>query len=375
MRANLKRWWPAFKGLLAVAILYLIGRRFALDLSDLKKDPELWKLSLRPGWMALSGALYVLGLGFCCWYWVRLLHVLGQRPRIASAIRSYYLGLMGKYLPGKAWALVLRAGVAAGPGVHGGIAAMTSFYEVLTTMTVGAMWAAILFALLAPATSPNLDWQALHDVIRLKVPENTVLDRNTLVVIAALLFAAIGLPIVPAVFNRVVHRISLPFRDADAAALPHIGLKVLASGFLLSSINWLCFGASLWAILHAVLEQPPVWSWEALALHTAYIGLAYVAGFVILIIPSGLGVREFFLMLFLVPEISDLTGLSWADSDKLAFFTVVLLRLVWTVAEVVMVAIVYWLPGQGLSGIRSQASRVRGQESAVEQSATKLQNS
>src|SRR5438105_15470856 len=104
MRAYLRKWWPAFKALLAVAILYLIGRRFALDLTN---NPDLWKLSLHPGWMALSGALYVLGLGFCCCYWLRLLHVLGQDPRIPAAVRSYYIGLMGKYLPGKAWALVL----------------------------------------------------------------------------------------------------------------------------------------------------------------------------------------------------------------------------------------------------------------------------
>jgi len=103
--------------LLAVAILYLIGRRFALDLNDLKKDPDLWRLSFAPGWMALSGALYVLGLGFCCCYWVRLLHVLGQKTAHRSAVRSYYIGLMGKYLHGKAWALVSRAGHGRRPGV------------------------------------------------------------------------------------------------------------------------------------------------------------------------------------------------------------------------------------------------------------------
>jgi len=54
-------------------------------------------------------------------------------------------------------------------------------------------------------------------------------------------------------------------------------------------------------------------------------------------------------MLFLVPEINRLTGLSWGDSDKLAFFTVVLLRLVWTAAELIVVAIVYWLPNQGVN--------------------------
>src|SRR5205085_10303904 len=115
--------------------------------------PDLWKLSLKPGWLMLSGALYIGGLGFSICFWVRLLRQLGQEPRILPAIRAYYVGMMGKYLPGKAWALVFRATFAQGPGVRLGVATMSSFYEVLTTMTSGVLLSALLFALLAPHTA------------------------------------------------------------------------------------------------------------------------------------------------------------------------------------------------------------------------------
>jgi uncharacterized membrane protein YbhN (UPF0104 family) len=340
---RLRKWAPALKGLLALVILGLIGRRFTLDL---KHNPELWQLHLHPGWLAASGALYIFGLGFCNAYWLRLLRDLGQRPRLPAAVRAYYVGLMGKYLPGKAWALILRAGLAAGPGVHGGIAALTSFYEVLTTMAVGAFWAGVLFGLFGPATTSRLDWSAFAELLRLEIPENTSLDRNVLVLLSAALCAVIGFTIVPVVFNRVAHRISLPFRDADAAGLPQIRLRVLLAGFVLTTVNWFCFGLSLWAILHAVMDRPPPLTWENLGLFTAYMGLAYVAGFVIVVVPSGLGIREFFLTLFLVPEISRPLGLPWDDARALAFLAVVLLRLVWTAAEVIVVGVVYWLPGQ-----------------------------
>src|SRR5439155_13018347 len=98
------------------------------------------------------------GLAFSAYFWVRLLRELGQDPRLSVAFRAYYLGMMGKYLPGKAWALVFRATLSQGPGVRVGIATMTSFYEVLTTMTSGVLQAAILFALLAPHTSEYLHW-------------------------------------------------------------------------------------------------------------------------------------------------------------------------------------------------------------------------
>jgi uncharacterized membrane protein YbhN (UPF0104 family) len=107
-------------------------------------------------------------------------------------------------------------------------------------------------------------------------------------------------------------------------------------------------------MLRAVLTQPPEWDLETWGLFTAYMGLAYVAGFVILVVPSGLGVREFFLTLFLVnPQ----EGRSRAS----ILLAVLLLRLVWTAAELVTAGIVYWLPDQR-SEVRSQRSEIRNDE-------------
>src|SRR5262249_47187334 len=108
MRERLRKLWPFVKLLLGLAIVVVIGRRFYLDLRD---HPELLRQPLRPGWLLLSGALYLLGLGFSALCWHRLLRALGQRPSFPSALRAYYIGHMGKYLPGKAWALFLRAGL------------------------------------------------------------------------------------------------------------------------------------------------------------------------------------------------------------------------------------------------------------------------
>ena len=108
MRTRLRKVWPYVKLLLGLAIVVIIGRRFYLDLRD---HPDLWHQSLRPGWLLLSGALYLLGLAFSALCWQRLLLGLGQRVPFLVALRAYYIGHMGKYLPGKAWALFLRAGL------------------------------------------------------------------------------------------------------------------------------------------------------------------------------------------------------------------------------------------------------------------------
>src|SRR5262249_41926235 len=145
MRGRLRQLWPFLKMVLAVVIVAAVGRRFVLDLRD---HPELWRRPSKPGWLLLCGALYLLGLGFSALYWYRLMRSLGQRLSFPTALRAYYIGHMGKYVPGKAWALFLRADLVRGPNVGAGLAGMTAFYEVLATMTSGALLAAVLFGVL-----------------------------------------------------------------------------------------------------------------------------------------------------------------------------------------------------------------------------------
>ena len=80
------------------------------------------------------------------------------------------------------------------------------------------------------------------------------------------------------------------------------------------------------------------------ALFTAFASFSYVAGFLIIFVPSGLGVREYFLTLFLVPEIHILGQMEMGEARGKAVLTVLLLRLVWTAAEVAAVGVLYWLP-------------------------------
>jgi uncharacterized membrane protein YbhN (UPF0104 family) len=99
-------------------------------------------------------------------------------------------------------------------------------------------------------------------------------------------------------------------------------------------------------VLAAELREPPPWDGAVLLRLTAFLALAYVAGFVIVIVPSGLGVREYFLTLFLVPEVTPLVAGDEAEGRALAILAVLVLRLVWTAAELVITGVVYWLPGQ-----------------------------
>src|SRR5262249_44891922 len=124
--------------------------------------------------------------------------------------------------------------------------------------------------------------------------------------------------------------------------LPRFRLATLGQGLLITVPLWFFLGTSLWAMLRAVLDKPSGSTLDGWALDTAFMALAYVAGFIILLVPSGLGGREFFLTLFLVDPTA---GRPRAE----VLLTVLLLRLVWTVADLLMAAAVYWLPAEGKS--------------------------
>jgi uncharacterized membrane protein YbhN (UPF0104 family) len=190
--------------------------------------------------------------------------------------------------------------------VRPGVAVLTAVYEVLTTMASGALVAAALLA-----------WQGGGD-------SGTVWRVLGLLVLA-------GVPILPGVFNRVVERLAARVVK-DGPPPPRLGTRALLVGLATTAWGWFLLGASLEVVLRSLdLVQGP-WSVSGWLRSTAFVAVSNVAGF-IASTPGGLGVREFLLQQFLAPELG-----------ARAVVVVLLLRLLWTVAEVVLVAILWWLP-------------------------------
>jgi len=299
MRPWLKRWgWPIFKGVLALAILAGVAWQFARDL----RRTELNTLEFRWPWLALSAVTYVTALGFSALFWFRLLRIFGQHPTALPILRAYYIGQLGKYVPGKAWALLLRGGLVHGPQVHFGAAVLTAFYEVLTTMATGALVAAIVFVFQPPPTE-GLEWHPLYTGL--------------------LLLGLLGLPLLPGVFNLLTARLARRFPMIDSLQTPKMTMKVLAEGVLTTALGWGLFGVSLWTALAAVLPEVPDLTLDLWLQLVGSIGLSYVAGFLVLVVPGGVGVREYFLSRLL----------AFVGPLALIDLAVLLMRLAWTTAE------------------------------------------
>ena len=97
---------------------------------------------VRPAWLVVAGALYAVGLVPMAWFWYRALASLGQPAPWSATLRAYFLGHLGKYVPGKAMAVILRVAAVRRWVPSMRIAIVSTMLETLTMMAVGAFLAA-----------------------------------------------------------------------------------------------------------------------------------------------------------------------------------------------------------------------------------------
>lgn len=263
---------------------------------------DQYRWNPRPEWLLLSGCLYLIGQFPSGVFWHRVLISLGQRTTLARSLRAYYIGHVGKYVPGKAMVVVLRASLVKGPGVDTAVAAASVFYETLTSMAVAAMVAAGVLAI----------W--------LRGPWR-------LVAVSLALMALAALPTLPPVFLHVLHLVGRRWSDPHTVAtLRRLDYATIVWGWLSIAGGWIIMGLSLWAAVRAITPDAP----PEMPRYTAGAALSTVAGFVAMI-PAGAGIRE-----LVLKEV-----LAEAIGATPAFVSAIVLRLVSIVAELVISSILY----------------------------------
>lgn len=220
-------------------------------------------------WAVLSAAIYILGLSPMAYFWQLALRSLGETADTATVVRGYYLGHLGKYVPGKALVAVLRTGMLVQHGCDMRRVVVSVFLETLTFMATGGLLAAGLLALSGDGPAAYV-W------------------------LSAGLAVLAGLPVAPPIARRLARRVMVG-KDATQAnntdaALAGINWRLTAAGLGCASVAWVGVGLSLWAAVRAV-GIATVSPFSQLSLWVEGVTLPVVAGFLSLI-PGGLMVRD-----------------------------------------------------------------------------------
>jgi glycosyltransferase 2 family protein len=316
-RTSSQRRWMISAFRIGVLLLVYFGVRGTVTNAVERLAQYEWQV--RPGWILLAGALYVLGLVPMAWFWWRSLAALNQPAPWSATLRAYFFGHLGKYVPGKALAVIMRVTAITRWVTSIRIAIITSLLETLTMMAVGGFLAALLSAMVL-----QLEW--------------------TLTLLAFAMAAACLVPTLPPIsrwLSRIgAFRLKTPIRTngKETASQPSTNIDshfeglswpLLASGWIAAAVCWILLGLSLAATLRAI-GVDNVEPLRQLPLLVAAVSFAVVSGFASML-PGGVGVRDLLLMQLLAPYVGDANALIAA----------VLVRLVWLVSELCVCVILY----------------------------------
>jgi uncharacterized membrane protein YbhN (UPF0104 family) len=292
-------------GLVIWGIWYTVEKALASLREENYSLSELTRLD--PRWLAASAGFYLGAMWPSCLFWRKVLQAMGQEPELRPLIRAYFIGHLGKYVPGKAMVVLLRTGLVRGPKVDTTVAVVSVFVETLTLMAVGAFFAMGLVAVLFR-------------------------DHLALLILGAAVTLGAGVPMLPPVFRRLVMLLQMKRLNPQIEqAVRGLDWRVTLWGWGLMLIAWCLMALSLWSVIKSIpaAEVHPA----QLPAVGAAVALAMVAGFVSFV-PGGLGVRE----VVVIPLLAPLYG------NVVALVSAILLRLVWLLAEVAISGVVYLIP-------------------------------
>jgi uncharacterized membrane protein YbhN (UPF0104 family) len=241
-------------------IIGLVGLGFAVFALYSAWD-ELLAADFAPAGLASAGIIGLVGMATIGANWMRILRILGSSPPLRSGIRWYFVGQLGKYIPGGLWAVLGRAELATRGGTPRPVAYSSVAMSLITTYAAAASTGAVFIGLGSEGSSTRLAWIAV----------------SVAIVAAAVL--ALSRPVVSWIS-------SVATRFGRKIELPSASLSTSLSAIILTMPAWLAIGGATALVSHALGFSAGV---PQIVAATCY---AWLAGFLVVPLPSGLGVRE-----------------------------------------------------------------------------------
>lgn len=260
---------------LAVLFIVLLLRSQWAELSQ-----HTWRLN--PLWLAVSALFMLASWALEIQIWRQLLAVVGERLPYWPAVRIWFLSAILRYVPGNIWqplSMTLqcqRRGIAPE-------ATLTSvaFYQILILLAASPI-AAVYFGLTG-------NWGLLTGLLQAWTPW----------LVAVGLAPVVMFVVRPSWLIELVNWVLAKFNRPPLVAGLTRGNAALL--LVLAIADWLLWGASFAALTFALQDFTPAEMVQLAPDLIAAYAIAYTIGFVSLITPSGIGVREGALYVLLAP--------------------------------------------------------------------------
>lgn len=322
-KLNRRRWWSLLKLLLFVIVAVVVGRQGW----TLWNSVDRGKIGISYGWLLIAAPVSMIGWIPSLDFWRTLMAALGERVSWRDAARAYYAGHLGKYAPGKALALVLRAGMLQGRGATAGTAALTAAYETTITISAGVCTMVML-----------LPWVITHDqASRWHLPLPDTVKGRCLISLGTLVFHLVLWHGVSSFVLRYFQKRLLARGQtpdfSEKFGLLRISMSQTVGGFLQLICGWWIHGLSLGLTICSLSGN---FSWQEWPLWTTANAVAMVGGFLAVFAPAGLMVREGLMYEMLAPHIG----------EQQALLVAILSRAVNLAGEILVSVCLYYIPQQ-----------------------------
>jgi hypothetical protein len=200
--------------------------------------------------------------------WQSLLAGLGSPLRTTTAGRIFFIGQLGKYIPGSVWPVLTQMELGARANVPRLRSGSASILTMILSLATGL--------LVAAATLPFAHYSAGYDWVFVLVP---------------LILACLH----PRVLNPLLSRL---FKLIKRPGLEHpVTLTMLAKALAWSLLAWIANGMQLW-ILADRLGAP---AGRTILIALGGYAFAWCVGFVVIFAPAGAGFRDLLIVAVLAP--------------------------------------------------------------------------
>jgi uncharacterized membrane protein YbhN (UPF0104 family) len=255
------------------------------------------------GWLTILASLLAVlaGLAATLQIWRVLLSATGSPLPVGLAARIFFIGQLGKYLPGSMWPVLVQMELAQAAKVPRSRTATAAVLTLVASVCAGLLAALVSLPFLPTTGTRDYRWALLA------IP---------------VLLAALH----PAVVNAVVARLLTLTGRAPLPRPLSAGAVLAAMGWAL--LSWGLLGVHVWLLAIRLGASPG----RGLLLLVGGFAFAWAVGFLVVVAPAGAGVRDLLLAAILAGVLT--TGAA----------TVVALvsRVLMTVGDLILAGLAAW---------------------------------
>jgi glycosyltransferase 2 family protein len=257
-----RRLWIGVQLAFVAAAFWYVGNSIVRQWADVRQSLT----ALHPAWgpVLLSGLLVLAAYAILIQTWRVMLRSWNAALDYRRATRIWFVSNLGKYVPGKVWQIAAMSAMAQREGVSPVAATGSALIVNLANILSG-----FVFVLAGG----------------LKLLDTTTDGRaGTAVAIAAVLL--IGLMLLPALLPRAAALAGKITRRP--LSLPRVPATAVWTATVGTAAAWALYGVAFALLAHGVLPDVRGALWDYVAVYT----ISYLAGYLFVPAPGGLGVRE-----------------------------------------------------------------------------------